>query len=206
MRLSTQHIPFERLADLLESRLAGDELAEAQRHLTACERCAREAAQLGRVLALMRADDSVDAPRDVLSETIRLFGASRADGREPGLVSRILATLSFDSNALRPAFGVRSGQTAPARQLLFNAGDFDVDLRLARGDAGWSVTGQILGPCAGGGRVEVARADAAEEILAGADLNEPCEFTLPPLEAGSYLLRLRVGEVEVQVPGLELNA
>lgn len=206
MRLPPQHIPFARLADLVERHLADDEIAEARQHLTACERCSQQATELERTVALMRADDSVDAPRDVLFETIRMFRAQRSAEREPGLLSRVLATLSFDSSTLRPAFGVRSGQTAPARQLLFSSGDFDIDLRLARGGAGWAVSGQVLGPCEGGGRIEVLRADNASEIMVGTDLNDLCEFTLPPVEAGLYTLRLRLGDVEVQIPELELAA
>ncbi len=35
MRFPSTHIPFEQLADLVERRLSGDELAEARQHLTA---------------------------------------------------------------------------------------------------------------------------------------------------------------------------
>ncbi len=169
MRFPSTHIPFEQLAGLVERRLSGDELAEARQHLTACERCSRQATELGQVLTLMRADDSVDAPRDLLFETIQMFRAQTANDPAPGLLNRVLATLSFDSSALRPAFGVRSGQSAPARQLLFSAGDFDIDLRLARSRAGWSVSGQVLGACEGGGRIEVVSEDKGVEIIAGAD-------------------------------------
>ena len=203
MKLISGHIPFARLAELAEGRLAAEESAEAQAHLDACARCSREVADIQRVTTLMRADDSVDAPRGLLFDTIRMFGARPAPEHEPGLLRRVLATLSFDSSALRPAFGVRSGQAAPARQMLFSAGGFDVDLRLAEGADGWTVSGQVLGPCDGGGRVEVLT-DA--ETVAGADLNELCEFTLMPVAAGSYTLRLRLADVEVEIPGLNLSA
>ena len=119
-----------------------------------------------------------------------------------GLLRRVVATLTFDSNSQTPAYGVRSGTAAPARQLLFSAGDFDVDLRLAAGVEGWTVSGQVLGPC-GGGEVEV---EGAEGAGARAALNDLCEFTLPPVPEGVYTLRLRVDEVEVEVPSLSLRA
>ena len=201
MRLTPQHIPFARLADLDEGRLGAEERAEAEAHLAACARCAGEADELRRVTGLMRADTSVDAPRDVLSGVLGMFRARRADAESaPGLLRRIVASLTFDSSSLTPAFGVRSGQAAPARQLLFGAGDFDVDLRLAEGEDGWTVSGQILGPCEGGGRAEMSGAGARVE----AGLNDLCEFTLPPVPAGSYAVRLRVGDVEVEVPELSL--
>jgi hypothetical protein len=200
MRLTGPHIPFARLADLAEGRLAPPDERDARAHLAGCADCAGQAAQLARLTTLMRTDTSEDAPRDVLSNAVGLFGARRAE-RAPGVLRRVLAALTFDSSTLTPAFGVRSGQAAPARQLLFSAGDFDVDLRLAPGGEGWTVSGQVLGPCEGG-EVEVAAGD--EQARAG--LNDLCEFTLPPVPEGVYTLRLRVGAVEVEIPELSLRA
>jgi len=202
MRLSRQHIPFARLADLAEGRLAAAEEGAARAHLADCAGCAEQASQLARLTTLMRSDASEDAPRDVLLNAVGLMRARRPETEAaPGLLRRLVASLTFDSNTLTPAFGVRSGQTAPARQLLFSAGDFDVDLRLAAGGEGWTVSGQVLGPCAGG-EVEVSAGPQA----ARAGLNDLCEFTLPPVPEGVYTLRLRVGEVEVEIPQLSLRA
>ena len=206
MKLTTPHIAFARLADLAEGRLTPEESARDEEHLAACARCSRQVAGLRHVTTLMRTDDSVDAPRDLVSEAVRLFRSRPASERAPGLLRRVLATLSFDSSALTPAFGVRSGQAAPARQMLFSAGGFDIDLRLAGGGDGWTIAGQVLGPCDGGGHVEVFdEGDVDRKPVAGADLNDLCEFTLPPVTAGSYTLRLLMSAVEVDVPGLDLN-
>ena len=200
MRLTRQHIPFARLADLAEGRLAAADERDARAHLAACADCSEQSAQLERLTSLMRADVSEDAPRGVLMNAVGLFRARRAE-RSPGLLRRVVAALTFDSSTLTPAFGVRSGQAAPARQLLFSAGDFDVDLRLASGGEGWTVSGQVLGPC-GGGEVEVAAGPRRERAV----LNDLCEFTLPPVPEGVYTLRLRVGGVEVEIPELGLRA
>ncbi len=203
MKNSPQHIAFARLADLIEGRLPSAEAAGAREHLAGCTRCARQAEQLERLTTLMRSDRAEDAPRDVLFSAVQMFRARPRPAEEPGLLRRVLAVLRFDSSGLTPALGVRSGQFAPARQLLFSAGDVDVDVRLAPGGQGWTVTGQVLGPCQGG-RVELGR--TGEEPAARAELNDLCEFTLPPVPAGSYTLRLRLGDVEVELPELELNA
>lgn len=200
MRLTRQHLPFARLADLAEGRPAGPDDALARAHLAECATCSAQLAELARLTSLMRADASgEDAPRDVLASALGLFGARRAES--PGLVRRVVAALAFDSSARTPAYGVRSGPASTARQLLFNAGDFDVDLRLAAGGDGWTVSGQVLGPCVGG-EVEVEGGAVGFRV----PLNDLCEFTLPPVPEGVYTLRLRVAETEVEIPALSLRA
>lgn len=203
MKLAPNHTPFERLADLAEGRIApGDERA-LRAHLAACPTCAGEFAEVERVTNLMRADNSVDPPRDVLMSAVRLFDSRPArEGVVAGVIRRVVASLTFDSLAPGLAFGVRSSQTVASRQLIFSAGDVDVDLRLAATSEGWAVSGQILGECAGG-RAELSGAD--EEAGARAELNKLCEFALTPVPAGSYTLRLDLGDTLVEVPGLDLN-
>ncbi|MCA1592099.1 MAG: zf-HC2 domain-containing protein [Acidobacteria bacterium] len=205
MTINPRHIPFARLADMIEGRLPAPEQAETRAHLEACERCTGQAAKLQRITQLMRADDSQDAPRDVLFNTISMFRSRHATEKAPGILRRVLAALNFDSGSQPLAFGVRSGQAATARQLLFKAGDVSVDLRLAQGGEGWTVSGQVLGPC-GGGQVEMVR-DGETEPAVRAGLNNLCEFVmLPPVAAGIYTLRLRLDDVEVEIPELDLRA
>src|SRR5919107_24606 len=153
MRLTPSNSGFERLADMAEGRLSGEETADARTHLASCTRCSSRAAELDRVAMLMRSDTSVDAPRD----------------------------------------------------LVFGVGDFDVDLRLAAGEEGWTVSGQVLGPCEGG-RVEAFAAGVMEQSAARASLNDLCEFTLPPVPEGVYALRLRLNDTEIEIPELSLKA
>lgn len=204
MRLASNHIAFERLADMVEGRLSAEETAEERTHIAACARCSAQAEEIARVTTLMRADASVDAPRDLVFNAVRLFSSRRTE-RAHGLLRRIVAALAFDSATRTPAFGVRSGQAAPARQLLFGAGDFDVDLRLAAGEEGWTVSGQVLGPCVGG-RVEAFAPGVEGGPAASVSLNDLCEFTLPPVPEGVYALRLRLNDTEIEIPELSLKA
>ncbi len=205
MTIKAQHIPFARLADLAEKRLSANDESDAREHLAGCQSCAGQAAELLRVTQLMRADTSVDAPRDVLLSAIGMFSARRTEEKTPGLLRRVLATLSFDSGSWTPAFGVRSGQAAPARQLLFTAGDVSVDLRLAQGGEGCTISGQVLGEC-DGGHVEIVREGETVPTVR-AELNDLCEFLLlPPIPTGDYTLRLRLGDTEIEIPGLNLRA
>jgi hypothetical protein len=202
MNLMSQHIPFAKLADLAEGSLLGVERDASLAHLQGCSRCNAQLERVSQVVNLMRKDALEDAPRDVISRAVSIF-RRRESGAQQSVLRRVLAALSFDSASLTPAYGVRSGQTA-TRQLLYSTGENDLDLRVTPGDEAWIVSGQVLGQeqCAGGEvHLEGLSGDAA-----AAELNELCEFTLPPVAAGSYTLRLRLSNLEIEIPEFELRA
>ncbi|HYJ47793.1 MAG TPA: hypothetical protein VEV81_14345 [Pyrinomonadaceae bacterium] len=194
------HPPFEKLADLAEGRLNTGESEALQAHTSACSRCAEKLGGLERVVGLMRSDEAENAPEELISRAVNLF-RSRAASKEPSLVKRLVAALSFDSFQMSPAYGVRSGQ-AQARQLLYTAGNYDLDLRVTQAGEAWNLSGQVLGEECPGGHIEIT----GESATVRADLNEQCEFSLSSLPAGNYQLRLRWKELEVEIPRLELKA
>ena len=201
MKTNSQHIPFARLADLAENRASAEERTASTPHLATCSDCTAELQRLGQMLELMRTDTAADAPRDVLAFARNIF-SQHAGSREPSLLRRIVAALKFDSSMnLTPAFGVRSGQSA-SRQLLYSAEETDIDLRVSSEKDQWIVAGQLLGPDCAGGQVEID----GEGQAATATLNDLGEFTLPPVPAGSYTLRLRLSDTQVEIPQLELRA
>jgi hypothetical protein len=201
MNTASKHLTEEQLADLAEGRLNADQRQTSLAHTHDCSRCGEQLTQLQQLINTMRADTAIDPPNYVVARALDLFPARVASAKEPSLVRRVLAALSFDSLELPTAYGVRSGQTA-TRQLLYNAGENDLDLRVtpASGES-WVLSGQVLGDCTGG-EVELEGASGAARIT----MNELCEFTLPALPTGSYTLRLRLNEMEVEVPQLELRA
>lgn len=202
MRTDSQHPTFEMLADMVEGRLDAAPERETRAHIDACPRCAASASTIERIVTLMRADTSEDAPRDLVFNAVRLFDSRRAEEARTGRLRRLVASLTFDSLAPAQAFGVRSAQSSTARQMIFSAGEVEVDLRLSEGGAGWTVAGQILGEC------EEARAALLAEggrEVASAELNDLCEFALPPVPAGHYTLLLNAGGAEIEIPGLSLT-
>lgn len=199
------HLAFAALADMIEARLPPPQQTAAHAHLAVCADCSMQAERLARAVNSMRADARTeDAPPAALAYAINVFRALRpTEAERPSLVRRVLAALTFDSaQGLRPAFGVRSGQTAAAaRQLLYRADDLDLDLRIAPVAAAWALSGQILGAtsCVGG-EVEL---DSAT-LHTRAELNEACEFMLPSVPTGNYTLRLRLAEAEIEINDLML--
>ena len=206
MKLS-QHLTFTQLADLAGNTAREGALADAFAHAAECPQCGAQLGRLTHLIGLMRADTSEDAPRDVLAAAVNIFRPRAAD-RPAGVVARIMAALSFDSlQQAAPAFGLRSaGATAApaARHLMFSAGGHDLSLHIAPSGEAWAVAGQLLG--------EGLPSDGGEAVLHGemgttsAELNELCEFTLPPVASGSYTLFLRLNEMEIEVPSLDLRA
>ena len=196
----SRHIPFDRLADLVEGGLEPAERRRVEAHVRICPPCASEVAWLRRTIGLMRADDMEDAPPPVIARAVRVFlpvGAEPA----PGPVRRVLALLRFDSARPDFALDVRAGRAAP-RQLLFSAEAHDLDVRVAPSGALAHVSGQLLGPTTEGGRVELRGVTAAVQ----AEFDGLGEFSLPPVPPGAYTLSALAGEVELVVPGLELRA
>ena len=200
MNLPSSHVSFERLTDLVEGRLTGNEEAGLQNHLATCPRCAANLAWLKRVIALMRSDESEDAPPALIAGARRLFRSRLEQApRAPNHRRRLLASLRFDSAGPSLAFGLRGGQ-AETRQQLYSAGEQDLDLRLKQVGQDWAISGQVLGPAAGGLAELRGRA-----IRAQAPLNDLSEFALPPVPAGRYALILYLAEVEIEITDLEVG-
>lgn len=201
--MKSSHIEFEQLVELSENRLTTERRASMLAHASDCGLCAKELARVHQVIGLMRADTMEDAPRDVVANAINVFRSqTTTTAAKPTLVRRVLAALAFDSAQTAPAYGLRSGAAGATRQLLYSAGDTDLDVRItSSGDAtSWIISGQVLGEVACDGNI---RLQGASETVQ-AEISELCEFTLPAVPPGSYTLRLYLTDMEIECPGLEL--
>ncbi|MEW6130115.1 MAG: zf-HC2 domain-containing protein [Acidobacteriota bacterium] len=192
------HIEFSKIADLIDHRLPADETSSVLTHLAACPDCAAQHAKLERAVSLMQANELEDAPRYAVAKVVDLF-KPRARQSIP-LLKRLVGLLKFDSQQMMPAFGVRSGAAAE-RQMLFSAGDHELQLQITRADEGWMVSGQVLGDC-DGGEIAIKNPNLTKQTA----LNELCEFTLPPVPAGNYALTLSLNHIEIEVSDLNLGA
>ena len=95
------------------------------------------------------------------------------------------AVLRFDSATTPPASQTR----ASTRQLLFEAGPFEIELHTRAQRNGWAISGQVLGP---------TEATDGEVLLIGTQatvrsrLSELLEFRFAQLPAGRYRLELHL--------------
>ena len=192
------HISFDQLLDVAEKPAAVDRQTTA--HLAQCSDCSSRLERISQLIHRMKADESVDAPRDLIDYAVNIFKGAAGTGR-PSFVRHVIAALSFDSSDRVPVFGLRSGQSA-TRQLLYNAAEHDIDLRIREEDRDhWIISGQVLGEECSGGQVElIGDAGSASGLL-----NEQCEFSLPAVPPGRYGLRLLLPQIELEVTQLEIG-
>ena len=195
---SEQHIEFSTLTDMVEERLSGADRQAVMAHLAACLECAAQHAKIEKTIAMMRSPELEEAPRYALAQTLNLF---RSRLKQPAsLLQRLVALLQFDSQQMTPAFGMRSAAIAE-RQMLFTAGDYELQLQIASERDGWVISGQLLGDCVSG-EVELKSRTLATQTM----LNELCEFSLPAMPAGDYALTLRLNTIEIEVQNLTVGA
>jgi hypothetical protein len=198
MSIRPDHLSFEQLADLAEGRASSGGRGLASAHLAGCDACSRQLASLERVLRAMAADPRED-PLPGSVDAVRLAIRRRASEPRPSLVRRVLAALTFESSGLAPAYGLRSAQSG-ARDLLYNAGEVDVQVSVTPADGAWTIRGQVLGPCDGGEAVLSGEAGTMSAPLTGL-----CEFELAAARPGAYEIALRLGDTEITIPGILLE-
>jgi anti-sigma factor RsiW len=193
-----EQIPYDLLVDLAEGRVSNADAAAIRARIALDPPSQQELARLEALVALMRSDDSVDAPDHVINRAIRLLRRPAAE-RPPSLLRRMVATLMSDSWQASMATGLRALTTWP-RALLLSAGDRELDLQIAPHGERWQLRGQVLGAEEAG---EVALGEGEGQVIVS--LNELGEFTLPPVATGRYTLVVTQGGLEIVVPDLELG-
>jgi len=196
MEINSPHIEFERIADMVEGRAPETERAAMTIHISSCPQCSGTMKEIEAAIHTMQTDTSQDAPGRAIKAAVDAF---RATIKPQSTMRRVMAALKFDSLNLSPAFGLRSA-AQPERQLIFSAGDNELQLQVSSSGEEWKVEGQVLGPCSGG-HVEMR----GEVSTVEADLNPLCEFALPPAASGSYTLILQLAEAELYIPDLRLG-
>jgi hypothetical protein len=180
----------------------------------------RDDALVAELRSLRTSGDLVEPPGWVRERARGLFRTGTT--AKPSLISRIKATLAFDSRrpGLRPV-GIRSAGVLDALadgpwQLLYRSGDVDIDLLVKPNQDGrtLNVRGQALSVAGDDfgthGVVEALLADAPRRLhgvpepSARTELEPTGEFALSNLERGRYDMLLRFGAREIELNGVEL--
>lgn len=197
MATSQNHLEFSKLVDLVDGSLAPDEGERLHGHLSDCPWCAAAKNRLEQAVKLMRSDTLENAPEYAVATAIAAFQSRPKPDRR--LLPRLAAILKFDSLQPAAAFGVRS-VISPERQLIFEAGDHEIQLSAVASDGEWIVSGQVLGSCSGGLVELIGNTGSAK-----AAIDELCEFRIAAVPNGRYTLKVLLNEIELELPGFDLS-
>jgi len=151
---------------------------------------------INEIIALMQRDESTDAPQDAIKWSKNIF-RTRAVEPAKSFVQKILAVLQMDLAPNKAAFGERSASAAQERQMLFEAGENGIDLRIKEGEKGFALKGQILGEGFANSTVRLGDFEAKTGELS--------EFSFTDIPTGKYDLTLYSGETEITIENLEIK-
>jgi hypothetical protein len=151
---------------------------------------------INKIIHLMQTDESVDAPASAVRWSKNIFRA-RAVEPKKSVLERIFAILQMDLPPAEAVFGERSAAASQARQMLFQAGENALDIRIAKTGHGFNLHGQILGRGFANGTVKLGDFETA--------VNEIGEFRLKEIPGGIYNLIVQGSEKEIVVRDLELK-
>ena len=152
--------------------------------------------QINQIITLMKNDDSADAPTDAVRWAKNIF-PTRAAAPQKSFVQKVLAVLQMDLSPNKAAFGERSASASQSRQMLFQAGENALDIRLVETENGFNLHGQILGE---GFANAVVKIGEFETII-----NETSEFKFANVPVGKYTLSFKSDQKEIVVEDLEIQ-
>jgi hypothetical protein len=151
---------------------------------------------INKIISLMKTDKSVDAPTDAIKWAKNVF-LTRAAAPQKSFAQKVLAVLQMDLPPHKAAFDERSASAEQARQMLFQAGETSVDLRIKQEETGFLLHGQILGEDFANGTIKLGDFETVA--------NEVSEFKFVKIPSGKYDLILQKDDKEIVVQDLELK-
>jgi hypothetical protein len=155
---------------------------------------------IDKIVRLMQSDDSADAPADALRWSKNLFRSRLAEPKK-SLVERVLGVLQLDLSPNKAIFGERSASAADVRQMLFSAGDHRIDLRIAKINKGFRVSGQVLGEGFDGAEAKIFN----DKKTFSAKSNELSEFVFEKIAKDKYTLSLISKGKEILIENIKID-
>jgi hypothetical protein len=202
-------VDFSRLVEWVEGRLPQEEAKAVEEQMAVADDATLADAAWLRKFA--RATDSTvreSPPPEVRNTLVGRFKAHAEGRRPPGLLKRVVATLTFEGG-LRPAAGVRvAGAQEVRRQFIYSTDALDVTLHFLprTGDENLDLVGQLFprdDTELGFFSVQLLRDEIEFAITATDDLGGFAFESIPP---GVYSLILSSDQVEVSITPVELSA
>ncbi len=140
-----RHVTVENLIDYIEGHTSAVEKSTLEEHVASCRECGELKQEFQALIYRLQEDASFEPPAELIQWSIDLFQpVMQPQGAVRGL-RKFIASLIFDTYDQPMLAGVRR-VGAPPRQLLFRAGDVDVDVKIESMEANDRITlvGQVL--------------------------------------------------------------
>ena len=206
---SKKRVEFGRLVDWVEGRLPEDEARAVEEQVARAD--SRTLADVAWLRKFVKATDNAvleSPPGEVRDALIARFEAYANGQRTPGLLKRVLASLTFESD-LSPAVGLRTaGAQQARRQLVYSAGAFDVvlNLRSRVPDENLVLDGQVLPR-----EDQELKPFSVQLLYGGTELgltttDELGSFALRDIPPGVYDIVLSTDEEEISIAPVDLSA
>ncbi len=204
----SEDVEFARLLDWVEGRLSEQEARTVAEQVAAADSATYADVAWVRAFARISEDTVIALPPSRVRDTLIERFEEYAEGKQqPGLLKRLVATLTFDSD-LRPAVGLRAGAISESqRQLVYStdAADVAIIVRPRARDGLVDVYGQILPvDSIDSGVFGVQLLKDASEVATTAT-NDLGEFTFEAVPPGVYEALAASDRVEIQLPQVELR-
>lgn len=197
MGKSVLHLEFERIVGALET--AADFSSDEKTHLNNCSECAVQLRKLQNLFSIAPTDFSETIPQAATANLLNIYQKPKVE-KAKNLINRLAGQLIFDD--WRPEFALNERLSfQDSRQLLFRAGDFNIDLRLNFAEEKCFVSGQIF--------VEIIEKTAIVKIFNAnfsleTSLNEYGEFEFPPIEQEIFDLRIVLDGKTIEIKNISV--
>ena len=139
-----RHVSTEEIMSYTDGKTSVAERLAVEKHMAGCLECRELSQEFRNLITRLEQDSTFEPPADLVQWGISLFQPVVQPHTE-GTLRRLIASLVFDTYDQPMLAGVRR-VGAPPRQLLFRAGEVDVDVKIESMEANDRITlvGQVL--------------------------------------------------------------
>jgi hypothetical protein len=204
----SKEIDFSQLVDWIEGRLSEQEARAVEEQVAAADSATLADITWLRKFGRATGSASLESPPAAVRDALIARFEAHAQGRRiPGLLERVFATLSFDSD-LQPAVGARSvGAQAVRRQLIYSTDVLDIALNFwpRPRDKNLDLEGQILPRDdleLGSFSVQLLRDENELAITATDELGG---FAFESILPGMYKAIISTDRIEVSISAIDLS-
>jgi len=140
-----RHVTVENLIDYIEGQASDVERSTLEGHVATCSECGELKQEFQALIYRLQDDASFEPPAELIQWSIDLFQPVMQPQGAVSELRKFIASLVFDTYDQPMLAGIRR-VGAPPRQLLFRAGDVDVDVKIESMEANDRITlvGQVL--------------------------------------------------------------